>query len=182
MSIRRLITGLIFLSMPLFAASFGENSDLPNPPALKSDLIGTKGYKDSYTYQKFTKFILLPAYGFGYRERHQHIGFDVTINVAPYVIYNLVESRVAALFYLNKLSKTSSPYIGIGGGGFGSYETSRGVFHGGVTGDLLIGIENEKGFWEIDFAIAHYLDNTEKGRFFKKDTFPFISISKGWRF
>ena len=178
---------LCLMALPLsflFADRFGENTNLPSLPPLKDSIVDTSSYKDAYTYQKFTKLLFLPAYGFGYRQRSGNMGFDVAMNVAPYVFLNVIHARVASLFYLNKLSKTSSPYVGLGAGGFGSYSNTRkkGTFHGGITGDVLIGIENAKGFWEIDIAVSHYLDSNPKHRIFHARTFPFITISKGWRF
>jgi hypothetical protein len=200
-------TTLLTLALSVTGFTFGnaasQKSSVSKKFLPKTYVVGPKIETESF-YQKFSMLYTTPAYGVGYRKRSETFAYDLSISISPLYVTNAVAVRAAVLAFLgSKGSIGSAPYIGLGIGGIGTYNTAvkdkrfpkvglydrqeKNLVARG-TGNLVLGYQETNGFWELDLGVTPKYATTEKAIKPTKANLDgkivgfSVIASKGWNF
>ena len=197
---KTILTTLISVTGFTFGNALDQDQAAPFKP--KSFGSAPKVEQGSF-YQKFSMLFTSPSYGLGYRERSGNFGYDVSMNISPLYVTNAVAARAALLTFLGNSNAKNVPYLGLGIGGLGTYNTKsklKNLPNAGTygrqeetlvargTANAILGFQEENGFWEIDLGVTPKFATTEKDIKATKANLDgkiagfSVTVSKGWNF
>ena len=201
-----ILTAMISVAAPIFGDALDQSPTKPVWHTAPSIPTAPK-VSDANFYQKVSMAFLVPSYGLGYRQRSGNVGFDLSMNLYPYYYVNGVQARALFLTYFGKSSKANVPYLGLGATGSFTYRHSpitkemqdlaktyfltdikeQSVVLQG-SANMVFGIQQKNGFWEIEFGVTPKFATTEKMLVPSKTNFDgkvaswSVVLTKGWNF